>query len=219
MMFKQPGFSSDFRPFSLARFFVFFQPSSQMVRLFTLATFYDHISFIAAVTFGINTVFFRLNCYLTVFLRFLNKFCPIFFLPPFKKLLTDSSTSILKCGVTDYFLCLSLLILLPHKRITRDFACLYCDIFPLCWNRSRQPVSYPVFLLSMQPAKITVDRHTFHNATHLAHAQSFFRSAYNLKRLVSTSLTMEVPVVKWLSRPPPPPIPKRQGRIFAVLSQ
>jgi len=107
-----------------------------MVRLFTLATFYDHISFIAAVTFGINTVFFRLNCYLTVFLRFLNKFCPIFFLPHFKKLFTDSSTSILKCGVTDYFLCLSFLILLPHKRITRDFACLYCDIFPLCWNRS-----------------------------------------------------------------------------------
>ena len=123
--------------FSLARFFVFFQPSSQMVQLFTLATFYDHISFIAAVTFGINTVFFRLNCYLTVFHRSLNKFCPIFFLPLFKKLFTDSSTSILKCDVTDYFLCLSLLILLPHKRITRDFACLYCDIFPLCWNRSR----------------------------------------------------------------------------------
>ena len=47
----------------------------------------------------------------------------------------------------------------------------------------------------MQPAKITVDRHTFHNATHLAHAQSFVRSAYKLKRLVSTSLTMEVPVI------------------------
>ena len=174
-----------------------------MIRLFTLATFYDHISFIAAVTFAINTVFFRLNCYLTVFLSFLNKFCPIFFLPLFKKLFTDSSTSILKCGVTDYFLYLSLLILLPHKRITRDLRAYIVKFFPLFWNRSRQPVSYPVFLLSMQPAKITVDRHTFHNASHLAHAQSFFRSAYNLKRLVSTSLTMEVPVVKWLSRPPP----------------
>ena len=202
-MFRQPGFSSDFRPFSFARFFVFFQPSSQMVRLITLATFYDHISFIAAVTFGINTVFFRPNSYLTIFHRFLNKFCPIFFLPLFKKLFTDSSTSILKCGVTDYFLYLSLLILLPHKRITRDLRAYIVKFFPLFWNRSRQPVSYPVFLLSMQPAKITVGRHTFHNAAHLAHAQSFFRSAYNLKRLVSTSLTMEVPVVKWLSRPPP----------------
>ena len=102
-MFRQPGFSSVFRPFSLARFFVFFQPSSQMVRLFTLATFYDHISFIAAVTFAINTVFFRLNCYLTVFLSFLNKFCPIVFLPLFKKLF-DLCTKVPFYGLFSLFI-------------------------------------------------------------------------------------------------------------------
>ena len=102
-MFRQPGFSSVFRPFSLARFFVFFQPSSQMIRLFTLATFYDHISFIAAVTFAINTVFFQLNCYLTVFLSFLNKFCSIFFLPLFKKLF-DLHTKVQCYGLFSLFI-------------------------------------------------------------------------------------------------------------------
>ena len=81
------------------------------------------------------------------------------------------TTSILKSALTDYFLCLSLLILLPHKRITKDFACLilWRHIFPLCWNRSRQPVSYPVFLLSMvkQSCVTSCVGRILHNENHI----------------------------------------------------
>ena len=126
------------------------QRSLHSIRMFTMykCTCTMYISFIAAVTFAINTVFFRLNCYISPSSSASSINSAQSSSSHSSK---NSSTSILKCGFTDYFLCLSLLILLPHKRITKDFACLilWRHIFPLCWNRSRQPVSYPVFLLSM----------------------------------------------------------------------
>lgn len=109
--------------FSLQGSSCFFNQALRCHGLFALATFYDHISFIVAVTFAINTFSFSLNCYPKVFLSFLNKFPPFFFLPLLKKLF-DLHTKV-QCYGLFYFLCL---FLLPYKKITKDFTCLCCEV-------------------------------------------------------------------------------------------
>ena len=56
----------------------------------------------------------------------------------------NSLSSLLKCSVTDYFLCLSMLILLLHKRIMKDFACLCCDVTFFHHVRTHRVSQFPV---------------------------------------------------------------------------
>ena len=119
LMFRQPGFSSV-----SPRLFVIFQPSSQMYTCHILTTFPSLLSLSLSVLSSSD----------------LTAISPSSSASSINSAQSSKTSSIssLKCGVTDYFLCLSTLILVPHKRITEVL---------MLW---RQPVSYPVFLeLSM----------------------------------------------------------------------